>query len=82
METKVCKNPWCKGTFKYTQEDMIETFNENGSSFFTPPKTCPKCKSFDTELSDGVTWVDKKYEGSSRSYFEPQPFNYKITKFR
>ena len=45
----VCRNPWCKATFIYKEEDV--------------PKYCPKCKSFDKELSGGVTWVDKTYDG-------------------
>lgn len=27
------------------------------------PKTCPKCRSFDNELSGGVSWQEKKYSG-------------------
>jgi len=51
MENKaICKNPWCKGTFIYVGEDI--------------PNHCPKCQSFDSELSGGITWVDKTYEGS------------------
>lgn len=46
----VCKNPWCKATFEYNEELSI-------------PDVCQKCKSFDTELSGGVTWTDKKYDG-------------------
>jgi hypothetical protein len=78
---KICKSPWCRVTFNYTERDMIETINDNGEIVTVPPKTCPKCRSFDNELSGGVKWVDKEYEGS-RTYFEPQPFKYKITKYR
>ena len=49
----VCGSPWCKATFIY---QSVEGKND--------PEFCPKCKSFDGELSGGVTWVDKKYEGS------------------
>jgi hypothetical protein len=45
----VCRNPWCKATFEYKSEET--------------PMTCPKCNSFDTELSGGVTWTDRNYEG-------------------
>jgi hypothetical protein len=52
MEEKkaICQSPWCRGTFIYMEEEA--------------PKYCPKCRSFDGELSGGVTWVDKTYEGS------------------
>jgi hypothetical protein len=51
MENKaVCQSPWCKGTFIYDGDEV--------------PKYCPKCRSFDNELSGGVTWTDKTYEGS------------------
>ncbi len=46
----ICSMPWCKGSFKYLGEER--------------PEQCPKCRSFDNELSGGVTWTDKKYEGS------------------
>lgn len=48
MDNKtVCNNKWCKSTFFY-QGDVI-------------PMECPKCKSFNTELSGGVNWVEKMY---------------------
>jgi len=47
-EIAICSNPWCKAQFRYEGEK---------------PKVCKKCQSFDTELSGGVTWTDKKYEG-------------------
>jgi hypothetical protein len=50
IKTTVCRNPWCKGTFSYKTEEA--------------PDVCPKCNSFDRELSGGVTWVDKNYDGS------------------
>jgi len=51
MENKgICQSPWCKGTFYYIED--------------VAPKYCPKCRSFDGELSGGVTWTDKAYEGS------------------
>lgn len=50
-ETKkaICRNPWCKGLFEYKGD--------------VAPTSCPKCKSFDKDLSGGVTWTDKKYDG-------------------
>lgn len=51
MEDKqaICSNPWCKATFYYNSD--------------IKPEQCSKCKSFDSELSGGVTWSEKKYEG-------------------
>jgi hypothetical protein len=60
METTVCKNPWCKATFFYKEEEKVTS--EDG--VISPPPICSKCKSFDSELSGGVTWKDKKYDGS------------------
>ncbi len=48
----ICANPWCKGQFKVKEIEGEEL-----------PKVCPKCKSFDNELSGGVVWENKKYEG-------------------
>jgi hypothetical protein len=57
MENKaICQSPWCKAPFIYTEKDMIDGKR---------PKTCKKCQSFDTELSDGVSWLDKKYAGAN-----------------
>ena len=58
-ERIVCRNPWCKGTFYYTEADMIVV---DGNK--VPPTQCKKCKSFSGELSGGVEWKDKEYEGS------------------
>jgi len=49
----ICKNLWCKCYFDVDIEEGEER-----------PKQCPKCKSFDEELSGGVSWTDKTYEGS------------------
>jgi len=78
---KVCSSPWCKGTFNYTEKDMVIKLDQDNNEIKTPPKTCPKCRSFDTELSDGVTWRDKTYT-DSYGYNKQIPFNYKITNFR
>jgi hypothetical protein len=72
----VCSSPWCKATFVYNENDMIEV---NGVK--QEPKTCPKCKSFDSELSGGVTWTDKEYEGS-RFDGTPHQIRYKVTNFK
>ena len=55
---------------------MIEVDGE-----MIPPKNCAKCRSFDNELSAGVTWSDKEYEGS-RFDGKPHEIKYKITNFR
>lgn len=67
MNIKVCENPWCKGHFEYKGDDA--------------PKVCPKCKSFDTELSDGVIWKNKEYEGN-RFDGTPHEININIKKFQ
>lgn len=53
----ICKNPWCKARFFYTEVDM-ET---NQEDLKIPPSTCKKCRSFASELSGGVEWVDRQY---------------------
>ena len=48
MENKtICSNPWCKGTFFYTGDEI--------------PKECPKCHSFNTQVSGGVHWNTREY---------------------
>lgn len=82
----VCSNPWCKATFFYRKEDMI-LLNDDKKSIKSeneekiPPKVCQKCKSFDTELSGGIEWKDKKYEGD-RWDNQPHQIKYKITNYR
>lgn len=46
----VCQNKWCKGTFEKNED--------------SEDHVCPKCKSMSTDVSGGVEWVDKSYEGS------------------
>lgn len=86
----VCTNPWCKATFFYKEEDMIVNSNDvrrnNIDSVLDevqkfPPKVCPKCKSFDTELSGGVTWNTREYEGS-RYDGSPHEIRYRVTNYR
>ena len=78
MEEKweICKSPWCKAHFEYTKSDISVV---DGKEVI--PATCPKCKSFDTELSGGVTWTDKEYEGS-RFDGTPHEIKYKVTNFK
>lgn len=66
IKISVCKNPWCKATFEY-KEDVT-------------PEFCRKCESFDKDLSGGVTWTDKKYEGS-RYDGRPHMTSVKVNKF-
>ena len=72
----VCKSPWCKAHFEYFEREVTIV---DGHEVLPP--TCPKCRSFDTELSGGVTWTDKEYEGS-RFDGKPHEIKYKITNFR
>ena len=74
--TEICKNPWCKATFVYYENDMIDI-----DGVKIPPNNCSKCRSFDNELSDGVTWTDKEYEGS-RFDGTPHQIRYKVTNFK
>lgn len=74
--TAICKSPWCKVHFEYEESDVLVS-----GDLRTIPSTCPKCKSFDSELSGGVTWVDKEYEGS-RFDGVPHQIRYKVTNFR
>lgn len=72
----VCQNPWCKGHFICKESDMINT--ENGKEF---PKKCHKCNSFSDELSGGIEWKDKTYEGS-RWDKQPHQIIYKVTNYK
>lgn len=87
---KVCKNPWCKATFIYTESDMVPVVTDKRLSKIDnvldevqmePPTICNKCKSFATELSGGVEWNTKEYEGS-RFDSTPQEFKYKVTNYK
>ncbi len=49
MEKSVCQNKWCKATYERPDGDTN--------------RVCPKCMSMDSELSGGVSWNDKVYEG-------------------
>lgn len=76
METSICQNPWCKATFQFSEAEATE---ENGVRL--PPRQCHKCVSFGSELSGGVTWTTKEYEGS-RFDGTPHQIRYKVTNFR
>ena len=49
MKEIICCNPWCKVRISVSEE--------------WDSKQCPKCVGFEG-LSGGVTWTEKKYEGS------------------
>jgi hypothetical protein len=72
----VCKNPWCKATFVYKESDMVDIDGK-----MMPPTVCSKCKSFDTELSGGVSWSTKEYDGS-RFDGMPHQIKYKVTNYK
>jgi hypothetical protein len=73
----ICQNPWCKGQYSYTENDFVKT--EDG---LEPPKQCKKCKSFATELSGGVEWKDKTYEGDRWDNNRPHQITYKVTNYK
>lgn len=86
----VCRNPWCKAHFYYTESDMVEVKSDIRTSKIddvldeaqkVPPSQCPKCRSFETELSGGVEWKDKEYEGS-RFDGMPHQLKYKVTNYK
>lgn len=52
IKKQTCSNFWCKAPFDVK-------FYE-GDSF---PKTCPKCDSFNYELSDGIEHEQRHYDG-------------------
>jgi len=49
----VCRNPWCKAPFFYTEDQMVDN---------RVPKICNKCGNFDNEVSGGVEWNDVDYD--------------------
>lgn len=67
--TAICNNPWCKAHFSYIPNEGVER-----------QVVCNKCKSFNNELSGGVTWVEKTYEGD-RFDGMPHEFSYKIKNY-
>ncbi len=86
----VCKNPWCKATFVYNESDMTllkserRPFKSNDNSDedqMIPPAVCNKCKSFDSELSGGIEWQTKDYEGP-RFDGTPHQMKYKVTNYK
>lgn len=85
----VCRNPWCKSHFYYTENDMIivgvNKLNGKIDELLdhvekVPPTECPKCRSFNQELSGGVSWNEKKYEGS-RDDGLAHPMSINISKY-
>ena len=74
--TSVCNNPWCKATFSFTENDFIDIDGK-----LEEPKQCKKCFSFSNELSAGVTWQERQYEGA-RYTNEPHQIKYSVTNFK
>lgn len=74
----ICKSPWCKAIFIYTEQDMITV---KGSDEKLKPKYCNKCKSFDSDLSGGITWEDREYEGD-RIDNKPHHIKYNVTNYK
>ena len=68
----ICKNPWCKSTFLYTENDIIDD---------CAPKHCKKCDGFNNNLSAGVTWEEREYEGG-RNDFMSHEIKYKVTNYK
>jgi hypothetical protein len=66
MGKAVCQNKWCKATFELYEDEA--------------PATCPKCRSMDQDLSGGVTWTDKTYEGP-RIDGMPHQIKVKVTNY-
>ena len=75
MINLVCKNPWCKAQFSIDESEVKES---DGKKIY--PEQCKKCKSFDNELSGGVSWEDRKYEGNP--WVGAQRIKYNITNFK
>ena len=73
---EVCQNPWCKATFFYNENDFIKSEGE-----LIHPRQCKKCRSFNNEMSGGVEWKDKTYEGGRFDGMSHQ-ISYKVTNFK
>lgn len=77
---KVCENAWCKAIFFFKEIDMIES-DDTGELIKLEPPYCPKCKSFDKELSGGINWEERQYEDdifTGQSF----PIKYKVTNYK
>lgn len=87
----VCTNPWCKAPFVYKESDMLTIQSDKKKPNFrqeieeevqkVPPKICLKCKSLETEMSGGVEWKTKEFEGS-RFDNMPHEIKYKVTNYK
>jgi hypothetical protein len=72
----VCTNPWCKAHYTYRASDIRIV---DGSE--VRPTQCRKCLSFANEMSGGVEWKDKEYEGSRFDGMSHQ-IRYKVTNYK
>ncbi len=86
----VCTNPWCKAPFFYKEQDMIVVQQDRRKSNLdevlnevekVAPKKCHKCRSLESEMSGGVEWKTKEFEGS-RYDGMPHEIKYKVTNYR
>lgn len=75
MINLVCKNPWCKANFFIKESEIKEIRNKK-----IYPTQCKKCESFNNDLSAGVSWEEKKYEGNPWSGI--QKIKYNITNYK
>jgi hypothetical protein len=74
----ICQNPWCKAIFFYSENDMTTI---KGSDDKIKPKSCNKCKSFNGDMSAGVVWEDRHYDGD-RLDNKPHQIKYRVTNFK
>lgn len=80
MIPKICQNAWCKAQFYFSEKDMIES-DETGELIKIEPPYCPKCKSFNLELSGGVSWEERQYEDDP-FINGPFPIKYRVTNYK
>jgi hypothetical protein len=73
MLEKSCVNFWCKVRYEVSDIDL-----ENYPEFYN---TCPKCRSYNTELSGGVTnngqreYVGDRFEGEQGTEVTVREYN-------
>lgn len=76
LRTTICSNPWCKAQFNFNEGEFVDVDGK-----LQEPKQCKKCMSFNSDLSAGVTWQEREYEGE-RYTNEPHQIRYKITNYK
>ena len=84
---RVCSNPWCKAQFSYNESQFVNVNKTDPKTGKVEevqkehPKVCPKCQSFDRDLSGGVEWKNKTYDGD-RFDGMPHQIKYKVTNYK